>query len=77
MPHVSLRVTEEERTTMESYAKVHGVSLSEAVKEAFFEMLEEEYDLQRIREHREKKAKGEIKMYTLDEAEEMLGLNDV
>lgn len=77
MPHISLRVTEEERLAMESYAKVHGLNLSEAIKNAFFQMLEDEYDLERIQEHRERKARGEVKMYTLDEIEAELGPNDV
>jgi len=76
MPHVSLRVTEEERNAMEGYAKVQGVNLSEAVKKAFFRMLEDEYDLQAIREHREKKARGEVKFYSLEEVEKELGLID-
>ena len=77
MTHVSLRVTPEERNAMESYAKVLGISISEAVKSAFFQKLEDEFDLQRIKEHREKKARGEVQMYTLDQIEAELGLNDV
>jgi len=77
MPHISLRVTEDERATMESYAKVLDLNLSEAIKEVFFQRLEDEFDLQRIEEHRAKKARGEVKMYTLDEIEDELGLNDV
>jgi len=76
MPHVSLRVTEQEKDMMDAYAKVHGVNLSEAIKEAFFQMLEDEYDLQAVREHREKKERGEVKFYSLDEIEEELGLVD-
>ena len=74
MPHISLRVTEEERSVMESYAKVQGVPLSEAIKKAFFQMLEDEYDLQSIREHRDRKAKGEVKFYSHDEVKKDLGL---
>ena len=75
MPHVSLRVTEEERSMMESYAKIQGVSLSEAIKEVFFQMLEDSYDLQSIREHREKKAKGEVQFYSHDDVKKELGLD--
>ena len=69
MPHISLRVTEDERITMENYAKVQGLNISEAIKDVFFQRLENEFDLQRIQEHRAKKARGETKMYTLAEAE--------
>jgi len=36
MPHISLRVTEEERAAMESYAEVKGLNLSQAIKTIFF-----------------------------------------
>lgn len=75
MPHVSLRVTEEERNIMKGYAEVHGTNMSEAIKNVFFQRLEDEYDLQAIREHREKKARGEVKMYTHDEIVKELGLD--
>ena len=75
MPQVSLRVTEEEKNWMESYARVRGVSLSEAIKDAFFEKLEDEYDLKAIREHEEEKAQGKMKYHTHAEVKEMLGLS--
>ena len=75
MPHISLRVTEEERATMESYAKVQGLNISEAIKNVFFRQLEDEFDLQRIEEHRQRKARGEVKMYTHAEVLEELGLD--
>ena len=75
MPHVSLRVTEQEKNWMEGYAKVQGINLSDAIKAAFFEKLEDEYDLQTIREHREKKARGEVKYYSLEEVKKELGFD--
>jgi hypothetical protein len=74
MPHVSLRVSAEEKTWMESYAKVQGVSLSDAIKSAFFEMLEDEYDLKIIREYEAEKEKGDMHYYTHAEMKERLGL---
>ena len=76
MSHISLRVTAEERSAMESYAKVLGMNISEAIKSVFFQRLEDEFDLQRIQEHREKKARGEVKFYSLDEVEKELGFDD-
>ena len=75
MPHVSLRVTEEERNAMENYAKLQGIGLSEAIKNVFFQMLEDEFDFQRIQEHKEKKARGEVKSYTHEEIKRELGLD--
>ena len=74
MPHVSLRVTDEEKNLMESYAKLLGLSLSEAIKAAFFEKLEDEYDLQSVREHEAEKAQGVVAYYTHAEVKELLGL---
>jgi uncharacterized protein (UPF0248 family) len=50
--------------------------MSEAIKKVFFQRLEDEFDLQTIREHREKKARGEVKFYSLDEVKKELGLDD-
>ncbi len=41
----SIRLSEEERTLAESYAKLHNVTLAEAFKRALFERIEEEYDI--------------------------------
>lgn len=41
----SIRLTEEERTLAESYAKLHSISLAEAFKKALFEQIETEYDI--------------------------------
>ena len=41
----SIRLTTEEKSLAESYAKLHSMSLGEAFKKALFEKIEEEYDL--------------------------------
>ncbi len=41
----SIRLSEEERTLAESYAKLHALSLGEAFKKALFEKIEDEYDI--------------------------------
>lgn len=41
----SIRLTNEEKTLAESYAKLHSMSLGEAFKRALFEKIEDEYDL--------------------------------
>ena len=75
MPHVSLRVTEEEKKWMESYAKVQGVNLSDAIKNAFFEKIEDEYDMEIVKRHMEMKAKGLVKYYSHDEVKKELGID--
>jgi hypothetical protein len=76
MPHVSLRVSEQEKNWMESYAKVHGINLSDAIKAAFFEKLEDEYDLKIVREYEAEKAKGSMKYYSIAEVKKDLGIDE-
>ena len=41
----SIRLTEEERKLVDSYAKIHSISVGEAFKKALFEKNEEEFDI--------------------------------
>lgn len=41
----SIRLTPEEKSLAESYAKIHSVSLGDAFKKALFERIEDEYDV--------------------------------
>lgn len=75
MATLSLRVSDDEKLIIENYAMLHGASLSDVLKKAFFEKLEDEIDLQSIKKHRDAEAKGKVKYYTLDEVEKELELN--
>ncbi len=75
MPHVSLRVSQQEKNWMDGYAKLQGVNLSDAIKNVFFEKLEDEYDLKAIREYEAEKAKDHVRYYTLDEVKRDLELD--
>ena len=41
----SIRLSAEEKSLAESYAKLHALSLGEAFKKALFEKIEDEYDI--------------------------------
>ncbi len=41
----SIRLTSEERLLVESYSKLHSISMSEAFKSALFEKIEDEFDV--------------------------------
>lgn len=41
----SIRLTSEEKSLVESYAKLHAISVEEAFKRALFERIEDEYDV--------------------------------
>ncbi len=70
---VSIRMTEEEKRLADAYAKLNGVSLSEAIKRAYFEKIEDEYDIA-LAEAAEKEYKKNPKTYTLEEVMKELDL---
>lgn len=41
----SIRLNANERALVDSYAKLHSISISDAFKQALFEKIEEEYDI--------------------------------
>ena len=41
----SIRLTAEEKSLAESYARLHSISVGEAFKQALFERIEDEYDV--------------------------------
>ncbi len=70
----SIRLTEQERALAESYAKLHAISLGEAFKQAFFEKIEEEYDLTVYEEARREYAADGGKSRPIGELWKELGL---
>lgn len=48
MAVVSVRTNEEETLLFKSYAKLHGISISEAYKRALMEKIEDEFDAQEM-----------------------------
>jgi hypothetical protein len=73
MPVLSVRMSEEEYKTLEAYAKTHGVSLNKAIKDAFFDMLEDQYDLEVFDKAYAAYQKDPV-TYTSDEVEKELGI---
>lgn len=46
MTILSVRLSDEEYNALSSYAKTSGKSMNKALKDTFFEMLEEQYDIE-------------------------------
>lgn len=69
----SIRFTEKERKLADSYAKLHGISLSEALKSALFEKIEDEFDIALYNEAKKEFEKNP-KTYTLKELKDKHGL---
>lgn len=74
MSVISIRVSETEKELLSQVCAVYNCSISALMKKLVFERLEEEYDLQVIREYEDKKADGSIELYDHDEVWKELGI---
>ena len=70
---ISIRMTNEEKNLASAYAKLNGVSLSEAIKRAYFEKIEDEYDIE-LADAALRDYEKNPKTYSLKEVMEELGL---
>jgi len=70
---ISIRMNDEEKQLADAYAKLNGTSLSEALKRAFFEKIEEEYDIA-LADSALKKYEKEHKSYSHEEVKKLLNL---
>lgn len=70
---VSIRMTDEERKLAEAYAKLNGTTLSDSIKKAYFEKIEDEFDVALAKEVL-KEYEKDPKTYSLEEMKELLGL---
>lgn len=71
---ISVRVSAEDKELFERYAKKHGLSLSEFVRQTVMERIEDEYDLAVAEKAMEELRKDPV-TYTMDEVKEALGLD--
>lgn len=70
---ISVRLSEADTELIKSYAELNNISISELVRQAVIEKIEDEIDLKLFDEAMDDFKKNP-KTYTLDEAEKELGL---
>lgn len=70
---ISVRLNEKDAELVKAYAKMNNVSLSDLVRNAILEKIENEYDL-KCYEKAMKEYKHNSKTYTLDEVKKELDL---
>jgi RHH-type rel operon transcriptional repressor/antitoxin RelB len=70
---ISLRMNNDDTQLIKSYAKLHGLSVSEFMRQSALEHIENEYDLS-VYNDAIKTFKANPETYTLDEVEKKLGL---
>lgn len=69
----SIRLTDQEKSLAESYARLHSMSVGEAFKQALFEKIENEYDLKVYEEAYAEYLKDPV-TYSFDEVMKELDL---
>lgn len=74
MATVKLQISDQELELFKQYAKMKGQSLSETIRNTMLERIEDEYDLNAIKEYESEKEAGTLELYSLDEVEKELSL---
>lgn len=74
MATISLRLTDEDTNLFKSYAAINNVSLSEMIRNAVFERIEDEYDLKAFNDAMDNFKKNPI-TYTHTEVRGLLDLD--
>ena len=73
MSVTSVRLTDEESNLVKSYCAIHGISLSDALKRALIEKIEDEFDLIEYEAAKKRYDENPVS-YSLDEVRKELGL---
>lgn len=70
---VSVRLSDKDTELVKAYAKLNNISLSDLIRNAILEKIEDEYDLECYNKAMEEYKKNP-KTYTMDEIKEELGI---
>ena len=70
---ISVRLSEEDTNIIKAYAAMNNISLSDLIRNAIMEKIENEYDLE-CYEKAIKKYKANPKAYSMEEVKKELGL---
>ena len=73
MSVLSIRLSDVEYKALEKYAKVNSISMNKAIKDAFFEKLEDEYDIECFDKAYAEYLKDQ-KTYSSDEVKKILNI---
>jgi predicted DNA-binding protein len=71
MAMLSFRISEEEKNALNSFAQLHGITMSKAAREIILERIEDDEDRGAIEEYRQN---SKHKTYTLAEMRKRLGV---
>ena len=71
MSTLIIRLNEEEKSIFQSVSGLYGGKLSTTIKQLALEKLEDEYDLQLMKEYEERKEKNEVEYVSLEDMKEV------
>ena len=71
---ISVRLKAEEEALIRSFAKMHGISVSELIRKSVMARIEEAYDLKILRKALEEHEKDPV-TYSHEEVRKMLGFD--
>ena len=64
---LSLRLEKEDEQLIREYARFYGMTVSEFLRKAAIERIEDEYDLNALKDYERRKNDGELELYDHDE----------
>jgi predicted DNA-binding protein len=70
-----MRTTEETYETIQNFARLYGKSVTDYIRDAILDKIEEEEDCLAIKEFERQEATGEIKYYSAEEVAKDLGID--
>ena len=70
---ISVRLSDKDMELIKTYAKINNISLSDLIRNAVMEKIEDEYDLECYKKAMQE-YKENPKTYTMDEVKKELGL---
>lgn len=68
MPVISIRFNHEEEQLIKEYIDSKGATVSQFIKDLLFKKIEEEYDLEIVREYLKEKEAGRLHLISFEEA---------
>ncbi|VFB17192.1 Uncharacterised protein [Urinicoccus massiliensis] len=74
MTTITIRLNEKDKKLFKKISDEKNKSLSDWARDILINSIEDEYDLELIKEYEKAAAKGLVKYYTADEVEKELGL---
>ena len=70
---ISVRLSDKDTELIKAYAEIHNISLSDLIRNAVIEKIEDEYDLECYKKAMDEYKKNP-KTYTMDEVKKEVGL---